>query len=130
MKKALTVSFAAALLGLQATVASAGDMERAMELYERQHYAMARDFFHAAARAGNAQAQEILGFMYAFGPEVYPGVARDLQAAASWFDRAARGGRPVGRYMACAVARHTQDTPTARHYCFDWIADTGQPGPR
>jgi TPR repeat protein len=130
MKKTIAILSAALFLGLHVGAATAGDMERAMKLYERQHYRLALDHFLAAAHAGNARAQEILGFMHAFGPQLYPGVVRDSRAAARWFDLAARNGRPVGRYMACAMSRRVEDTRLAHQYCFDWVAESGQPGAR
>lgn len=99
-----------------------------MEYYERQNYSLARLHFLAAARAGDARAQEILGFMHALGPAMYPGVERDFRAAADWFDLAARSGRPAGRYMACALSKRMPDRRTAPQYCFDWVAETGRPG--
>ena len=123
-------TIAVACFSLVPALAAAGDMERAMEYYERQNYSLARLHFLAAARAGDARAQEILGFMHAFGPAMYPGVERDLRAEANWFDQAARGGRPVGRYMACVLPKHTPDRRSVPQYCFDWVAETGQPGTR
>ena len=130
MKKTIAAASAALVLGLHPGPAAAGDMERAMELYERQQYRPALDHFLAAAQSGNALAQEILGFMHAFGPAAFPGIAQDSRAAVRWFDLAARNGRPVGRYMACAISRRTQDTRLAQQHCFDWVAETGQPAPR
>jgi TPR repeat protein len=126
MKKILTV----ACLTLAPALAPAGDMERAMEYYERQNYPLARMHFISAAKAGDARAHEILGIMHALGPAVYPGVERDYLTAARYLDIAARNGRPVGRYMACAIARRTTDGSQRPPYCFDWIAETGKPGPR
>ena len=126
MKKMLTV----ACLALAPALAAAGDMERAMEYYEKQNYSLARMHFISAARAGDARAHEILGVMYALGAAVYPGVERDYPSAARHFDVAARSGRPVGRYVACALARRALDGTQRQQYCFDWIAETGRPGPR
>jgi len=84
---------------------SADGMEDALLSYERGNYVDAEAKLLFAAQAGDAQAQEMLGLMYAFGAGVYPGVPRNLVAAALWFDRAARRGRPVARYMHCALAR-------------------------
>ena len=125
MKRLLSI----VLLGLAGTCHAASDMEDAMLAYERGHYAAAFKHFQAAARAGDARAQEILGFMQAFGPDVYPGVTRDPRAAAKWFDLAARNGRPASRYMMCAMLRHADDSLPNGWRCFDWIAETGKPAP-
>ena len=67
MKHLLTAS----LLGLAATCHAAGDSRRrgtrCTPFYEQGHYATAFKRFQSAARAGDARAQEILGFMQAFG---------------------------------------------------------------
>lgn len=115
-------------LALAAGLAHAGDdYEQARVAYERGDYARAHDKLLAEARKGDAEAQELLAFMYAFGPQLYPGVARDLTAAAQLFDRAARSGRPTARLMYCALARRGALHFPKEVYCFDRIAQTGQP---
>lgn len=126
MKRLLTAS----LLGLAATCHAAGDIGDAMLAYEQGHYATAFKRFQTAARAGDARAQEILGFMHAFGPDMYPGVPRDPRAAVQWFDLAARNGRPVSRFMMCAMLRHADDSLPKGWHCFDWVAVTGKPAPK
>jgi hypothetical protein len=42
----------------------------------------------------------------------------------------ARGGRPVGRYMVCALRKHAGAPAQAAQRCYDWVAETGQPAPR
>jgi TPR repeat protein len=61
---------------------------------------------------------------------MYPGVARDLGAASFWFERAARSGRSAARYISCALHRREAARRTGAWYCFDRIAETGQPAPR
>lgn len=103
-------------------------LEEAMQAYERGDYVKAQSELLVAARSGDSQAQELLGFMYAMGPELYPGTTRNLHAAAQWFDRAARSGRPAARYMHCALWRHESARPPVRDiYCFDRILQTGEP---
>lgn len=93
-------------LGVAAGAASAsGNLDDAMLAYENGRYLEAHKQLLVAANDGNAQAQEIVGFMYAFGPHLYPGVGQDLRSAALWFGRAAKGGRPVARHMECVLAR-------------------------
>ena len=128
MKRTLAAALAAASLAVAGNGIAADDMEQAMEFFESGHYVHARDHLRAAARTGDARAAEILGFMYGFGPAMFPGVGRDLGAAEHWFDMAARGGRPVGRYMVCALRKHA-GAPAARR-CFDWVAEVGRPAPR
>jgi TPR repeat protein len=106
------------------------DLEQALQLYENGNYVHAESRLRALARDGNARAAEILGFMYAIGPAVYPGVPRDPRSAIHWFDIAARGGRPVGQYMVCALRKQAGAVPAGAYRCFDWVAETGRPGPR
>jgi len=120
-------SFLLVLLGSSA-VARASDLEEAMQYYDRGDYVHAAQRFHAAAVTGDARAQEVLGLMYALGGEVYPGVPHDPRAAARWFDVAARNGRHVSRYVACAMLRGAMHQVRSLN-CFDWVEGFGRPGP-
>jgi TPR repeat protein len=106
--------------------ASSGEREDARWLYEEGRYGEAQAKLVAIAQAGDADAQELLGFMYAFGPQLYPGVRRDLRVAQLWFDQAARRGRPVARYMYCALSQRSSRQPSGR-YCFDHVVDAVEP---
>jgi TPR repeat protein len=130
MRRTIAAALAAASLAAAGNGIAGDDMAQAMEFFESGHYLHARDYLRAAARNGDARAAEILGFMFGFGPDMFPGIGRDLAAAEHWFDRAARGGRPVGRYMVCALRKHAGAAAQAAHRCFDWVAETGVPGPR
>jgi hypothetical protein len=118
-----------ALFGFSGT-ARATDLEDAMQFYDSGHYVHAVDRFRAAAIAGDARAQEILAFMYALGSEVYPGVPRDARSAAHWFDIAARNGRPVSRYLSCAMQNSAVNAKLRSRHCFDWVAEVGRPAAR
>lgn len=97
---------AALMLALTTSLAFAdGKVEDGLLAYENGRYVEAHKQLLVAANDGHAQAQEIVGFMYAFGPNLYPGVAQDLRSAALWFGRAAKGGRPVARHMECVLVR-------------------------
>jgi TPR repeat protein len=130
MKRTIAAVLAAASLASAGNGIADDDRTQAMQFFESGHYVHALDRLRAAARNGDAGAAEILGFMYGFGGDTFPGVARDLSAATYWFDLAARGGRPVGRYMVCALRKRAGATALAPRQCFDWVAETGQPGPR
>src|SRR5258706_13913148 len=89
-----------ALLALAMTGArSAHGLEEAMGAYARGHFGEAEALLLTAGHAGHANAQELLGFLYAIGPDLYPGVWRRLNAAGNWFDRAAPPGRTAAQYM-------------------------------
>lgn len=127
-KRLIAIPLCAALAGFSG-LARAGDIEEAMEYYDSGRYALAVDRFQAAAVAGDARAQEILAFMYALGSEMYPGVTRDMRAASHWFDLAAKNGRSVSRYMACAMRRE-ETAAKVGSLCFERVAEVGKPGPR
>ena len=103
MKRTLIAVLFVSSLAAGSAVAGEDDMETARHFLDGGLYAEAIYHLRAAADTGDAQAAEILGFLHSYGGEVFPGVARDPAAAAQWFDLAARGGRPVGRYMSCAL---------------------------
>src|SRR3954470_3153357 len=95
-----------ALLALALKAArSEGGLDDAMTAYERGSYLEAEAMLLVAGHAGHPNAQELLGFMYAIGPDLYPGIWRSLTAARSWFERAARAGRPAAQYMHVAFTR-------------------------
>jgi TPR repeat protein len=87
--------------------AGAPGIDQAMEDYSYARYVKAESAFRAAAEQGDVRAQEILGFMYAFGPDIYPGIRHDRHEAAVWFGRAARAGSESAQYMYCALTRHS-----------------------
>ena len=128
MRSKSTLLFA---LALACGLARAADSyEEGRLAYERGEYAVAQAKLLAAAGQGDAAAQEVLGFMYVLGPSLYPGISRDLSAAEMWFECAARSGRPAARYMACAMARRAHGSRPGAVYCFDRIAETGEPPAR
>jgi TPR repeat protein len=129
----MTIRFAFAIATLFAVLghANAADSwEQAMESYEHGNYVRAESLLRPLARGGDARAAEILGFMYAHGPALYPGVPRNLTLAIQSFDAAARGGSAIGRYMTCALQRQAGIRYPAAPQCFSWIAETGNPRPR
>ena len=66
------------------------DMEEARDLMEAGEYAEAKALFEVYARSGNAEAEELIGVMYALGL----GVARDDERAFDWYLRASLKGHP------------------------------------
>ncbi len=74
------------LLGAPATA----DIERARDLMEADRFSEAMRELRPAARSGNADAEELIGVMYAMGL----GVERDDVRAFEWYLRAALNGHP------------------------------------
>jgi TPR repeat protein len=104
--KTTSLSIPALLALALKSARSAPALEEAMAAYDRGNYLEAQCLLLLAAHWGNAQAQELLGFMYAIGPALYPGIWRSLGAARNWFERAAEAGRPAAACMHAAFNRH------------------------
>ena len=78
-----------ALLILFATPALA-EIEEARDLMESGRFAEAREALWPAARSGNADAEELIGVMYALGL----GVEQDYERAFEWYLRSSMKGHP------------------------------------
>ena len=76
-------------LCLLATPALA-ELEQARDLMEAGEFEAAREELLPAARSGNAEAEELIGVMYALGL----GVAQDDERAFDWYLRASLKGHP------------------------------------
>ena len=66
------------------------DIEGARQLMEQSKFTEAREQLLPAAQAGNADAEELIGVMYAMGL----GVPRDDERAFEWYLRSALKGHP------------------------------------
>ena len=75
---------------LCASTATASDMETARDLMEAGKFEESRELFEVFARSGNADAEELIGVMYALGL----GVERDDVRAFEWYLRASMKGHP------------------------------------
>jgi hypothetical protein len=64
------------------------NMEQARDLMEAGEFTQARALLDVYARSGNAEAEELIGVMYALGL----GVARDDERAFDWYLRASMKG--------------------------------------
>ncbi|MBW4983165.1 sel1 repeat family protein [Mameliella sp. CS4] len=68
----------------------AADLEEARDLMEAGDFPAAMDQFRVLARSGNADAEELIGVMYALGL----GVEKDPERAFEWYLRASLKGHP------------------------------------
>ena len=66
------------------------DLEKARDLMEANQFKQAMEELIPAARSGNAEAEELIGVMYAMGL----GVERDEIRAFDWYLRSAMKGHP------------------------------------
>ena len=78
------------LLALVPLVAPASNLLDARRLMKAGEFEAAHEAFLPLAAAGNADAEELIGVMYAMGL----GVARDDERAFDWYLRAAMKGHP------------------------------------
>jgi TPR repeat protein len=75
---------------LLSTTASFADIEKARDLMESNEFEQAYTELAPAAKAGNADAEELIGIMYAMGL----GVERDDVRAFEWYLRSSMKGHP------------------------------------
>lgn len=90
--------------------AYAETLEAARDLMEAGKFEAAREAFLPLARAGNADAEELIGVMYALGL----GVERDPERAFEWYLRSAMKGHPgaqsgVGWYYELGLGMPAPD---------------------
>lgn len=96
--------FAIAILVLPGSVLAGEAFDQGIEAYEDAKYSQAISHFRVAADAGDARAQEILGFVYLLGPTAYgAAIPGDREQAIHWFGRAAQGGREIARHVLCVI---------------------------
>ena len=86
------VAIAAALFVaiLHGVALANSSLERARDLMEDNQFVEAREALWPLARSGNADAEELIGVMYALGL----GVERDDRRAFEWYMRASLKGHP------------------------------------
>jgi TPR repeat protein len=111
-------------LGVHAS-AHAGFTEGA-SAYNARNYALALGEIMPLARAGNADAQHLLGLMYYMGR----GVARDYKQAFAWHHKAALQGKADAQYVIGAMFYTGNAVPQDQKqavYWFRMAAEQGNP---
>ncbi len=91
-----------------------GEIEEGRDLMEQGRFEEAREAFWPAARSGNADAEELIGVMYALGL----GVEQDYERAFEWYLRSAMKGHPgaqsgVGWYYEVGLGMPAPDLTRA-----------------
>ena len=89
---------------------ASADLEKARDLMEANQFEQAMEELIPAARSGNAEAEELIGVMYAMGL----GVERDEIRAFDWYLRSAMKGHPgaqsgVGWYYEVGIGMPAPD---------------------
>lgn len=77
-----------------------GELSQAQALLEQKRYAEAIKIYEDRANAGDSHSQAFLGWMYFEGS----GVAKDVERAFAWFNRAASLGSKEGAFYAGRAA--------------------------
>ncbi|AUQ53995.1 Sel1 repeat protein [Phaeobacter inhibens] len=86
----VAVALSMTSLTITAPLPAWAEIEQARDLMEAGEFAAARDALWPAARSGNADAEELIGIMYAMGL----GVEQDDVRAFEWYLRSAMKGHP------------------------------------
>ena len=106
MLKRMSMALAVALF----PIAVCADIEQARDWMEDGKFKEAREALWPAARSGNADAEELIGVMYAMGL----GVDQDYERAFDWYLRSAMKGHPgaqsgVGWYYEVVLGMPAPD---------------------
>ncbi|WP_020654618.1 tetratricopeptide repeat protein [Massilia niastensis] len=120
MKKIfVAIAFA---LGLHVS-AQAGFAEGA-SAYNARNYALALKEIAPLARAGNAEAQHLLGLMYYMGR----GVTRDYKQAFTWHHKAALQGKSDAQYVVGAMYYTGNSVPQDQKHAVTWFRRAAEQG--
>ena len=120
MKK-ITVAILLAL-GLHGA-AQAGFPEGA-SAYNARNYALAMKEIAPLARAGNPDAQHLLGLMYYMGR----GVPRDYKQAFAWHIKAAQQGKADAQYVVGAMYYTGNAVPQDQKHAVGWFRKAAEQG--
>ena len=111
-----------ALAFLLLTTPAFADLEKARDLMEANKFVEAREALWPAARSGNAEAEELIGVMYALGL----GVEKDPVRAFEWYLRASMKGHPgaqsgIGWYYEVGIGTEIDLTRAYMWYALSAI---------
>ena len=122
-KRALMQVCALTLMGLSAGAAQAGFAEGATA-YKSRNYALALREIAPLAKAGNADAQHLLGLMYYMGR----GVPRDYRLAMQWHRKAAEQGKADAQYVIGAMYYTGNSVPQDHQQAVSWFRKAAEQG--
>jgi len=118
-KLTIAILFALGLHG----AATAGLSEGA-SAYNARNYPQALKEIAPLARAGDADAQHLLGLMYYMGR----GVQRDYKQAFSWHYKAARQGKADAQYVIGAMYYTGNSVPQDHKLAVQWFRQAAEQG--
>lgn len=92
--------------------------------YNARNYALALKEISPLAKAGNADAQHLLGLMYYMGR----GVARDYKQAFAWHYKAALQGKADAQYVIGAMYYTGNSVPQDQKLAVQWFRKAAEQG--
>jgi len=122
---ALAVAFALVLpLALAPHAAALAGLTEGASAYNARNYALALREVTPLAKAGNADAQHLLGLMYYMGR----GVQRDYRQAFSWHYKAALQGKADAQYVIGAMYYTGNAVPQDHKLAVEWFRKAAEQG--
>ena len=108
--KSLVLGIAIAIASIMFSADAGAEIETARDLMEAGRFAEAKADLEIAARSGNAEAEELIGVMFAMGL----GVEQNYERAFDWYLRSAMKGHPgaqsgIGWYYEVGLGIPTPD---------------------
>ena len=98
--------------------------EEGEEAYLQEDFAAALSEWRPLAEEGNAEAQNMLGYMYRYGQ----GVSQDFEQARLWYRRAADLGNARAQNNLGAIYRQGLGVPQDFHEAFRWFLRAAEQG--
>ena len=98
--------------------------EEGEEAYLQEDFAAALSEWRPLAEGGNAEAQNMLGYMYRYGQ----GVPQDFEQARLWYRRAADLGNARAQNNLGAIYRQGLGVPQDFHEAFRWFLRAAEQG--
>jgi hypothetical protein len=101
-----------------------GSFQSGEDAYLREDYETALSEWRPLAEQGNAEAQNMLGYMYRYGQ----GLAQDFELARHWYRRAADLGNAMAQNNLGAMYRQGLGIPKDYHQAFRWFLRAAEQG--
>jgi len=111
-----------AFLAFSATAMA--DLQAGIDAYQNKDYQAALTEFTTLAEEGNAEAQHILGIIYAEGEAV----PQDYKVAISWYRKAAEQGHPNAQVSVGAMSARGLGVPTDYQAAMSWYLKAAEQG--
>lgn len=116
--------FVAILFALGLPAAAKAGFTEGANAYNARNYALALKEITPLAKAGNADAQHLLGLMYYMGR----GVTRDYKQAFQWHSKAAQQGKADAQYVVGAMYYTGNAVPQDHKQAVTWFRKAAEQG--